>query len=284
MSLDLLSLVAVAQNQRGSYTGQCMSGAGLRVFGGQVVAQALYASALARPQEALPHSVHAHFLAPGEVARPMTYAVQQLKVGRRFVVSRVDAHQGDLLVASVVVSFHVPEASPEHAVLAPVVPAPEQGPPLPVAVVGGPSQAFGPIESRWVAADPQPEAGVGDDGPNHDGGADDIAPSLRLWQRCRSPLSPDPVLHACGIVWMSDLTMTRVVDLPYSRLGGRRTAASLDHTVWLHRPIRADEWVLSVQQSPTFAAGRGLTTVRYFSRQGELVASGSQESLLRRDW
>lgn len=276
MSLDLLSLVAVAQDQRGIYTGQCMSGAGLRVFGGQVVAQALYAAALARPQEALPHSVHAHFLAPGEVARPMTYAVQQLKVGRRFVVSRVDAHQGDLLVASVVVSFHVPEASPEHAVLAPVVPAPEQCPELPVAMVGGPSQAFGPIESRWVAADPQPAAGVGDWG--------DTAPSLRLWQRCRSPLSPDPVLHACGIVWMSDLTMTRVVDLPYLRLGGRRTAASLDHTVWLHRPVRADEWVLSVQQSPTFAAGRGVTTVRYFSRQGALVASGSQESLLRRDW
>ena len=278
MSFDLLSLVAVAQDQRGIYTGQCMSGTGQRVFGGQVVAQALYAAALARPQEALPHSVHAHFLAPGEVSRPMTYAVQQLKVGRRFVVSRVDAHQGNLLVASVVVSFHVREASPEHAVVTPVVPAPEQCPELPVAMVGGPSPAFGPIESRWVAADPQPDTAVGDGADN------DTAPSLRLWQRCRSPLSPDPVLHACGIVWMSDLTMTRVVDLPYSRLGGRRTAASLDHTVWLHRPVRADEWVLSVQQSPTFAAGRGLTTSRYFSRQGALVASGSQESLLRRDW
>lgn len=265
MDLEFASLVDVTPTGPRCFVGICLAGAGDRVFGGQVAAQSLRAAA--GDGELAPHSLHAHFLAPALTRWPVCYQLTELKRTPKFKVIRVDAYQRKRLIATSSVSFHTFETSSEHQEVAPAVPAPHLCEELQPRVVGGPSPAFAPIESLLI--DSASGSGTG-------------VPTLRLWQRCRSLVSEDAVLHACGVVWMSDLTMTRTVDLPHSAEPGRRVAASLDHAVWFHRPVRANDWLLSVQRSTSYAAARGWAGAQYFSPRGELVATIAQECLTRR--
>lgn len=269
MDLDFAALTAVRQTGPQAFEGVCLAGAGERVFGGQVAAQSLRAAASSDGPP--PHSIHVHFLAPALAHSPVFYQVTNLKRTPRFVVVRVDSSQDSRVVATSTVAFHVAERSSEHQEAAPKVPAPEDCRELPAGTVGGPSPAFAPVESRLIDVTFPDGATPGGD-----------VPTLRLWQRCRILHCDEVVLHACGLVWMSDLTMTRTVDLPHVMEPGRRMAASLDHTVWFHRPARADEWLLTVQRSTTYTAARGWASAQYFSTGGELVASVAQECLTRR--
>jgi acyl-CoA thioesterase-2 len=271
--LDLAKLVTVTSDGNGGYVASCFAGRGGRSYGGQIVAQSLNAAIASGPQDAAPHSLHAHFLAPGWAGELVRYSTTWLKRGRSFSVIRVEAVQGDRVITTATVSFHVEEHSSEHQEPMPEVPAASACAELRLATLGGPSAPFAPIESRRVETARGHPPGSG---------ASDPVPTLMLWHRCRYLPSDDPALHACGIVWMSDLTMTRTLDLPHTGEPGRRVAASLDHAVWFHRRARADDWLLSEQRSPIYTGSRGLTTARYFSREGDLVATSTQECLTRR--
>ena len=273
VSADLERLVTVTREENGTYTAMCLAGKGGRIYGGQLMAHSLHAAIASGPPDAAPHSLHAHFLRPGDASQPVRYSAAWLKRGRSFSVLRIEAGQGDRMICTATVSFHVAEDSSEHQEPMPDVPAPGACQNLRLAAVGGPSAAFAPVESRRAESPVNNSPGISRPGQ---------APALTLWQRCRDLRSDDPALHACAIAWMSDLTMTRTLDLPHVTEPGRRVAASLNHALWFHRQARADDWLLSVQRSPVYTGARGLPTSRYFSQGGALVATSTQECLTRR--
>lgn len=264
MTHDLEHLLGVSPSSDGTFTGECLAGAGGRVFGGQVLAQALAAAgASIDPVTTPPTSIHGHFLGPGDVTMPLEYDVSTLKNGRSFVVRRVDVRQADRVITTATATFHALEEAPEHQSVAPDVPAPEDCPPFRHEEFGARSPAFGPVEARLA-------------------GHDDAAPSLSVWLRLSSRLSDDPLLRASGLVWLSDLSLTRTVDLPRRHWLGPRQGASLDHTVWFHRPADPSSWVLAAQSSDSYAGARGLARGLLFDRAGTLRATALQECMIRR--
>lgn len=264
MTFNLDALLGVRIASDGRLLGDCLAGAGGRVFGGQALAQALAAAgttvdAAAHP----PSSIHGHFLSPGDVSQPLDYDVVPLKDGRSFVVRRVDVRQGDRIIITATATFHAPEDAPEHQSVAPHVPTPEGCRPFRPEEFGASSPAYGPVEARLA-------------------GHDDAVPSLAVWLRLAADLPDDPLLRAAGLVWLSDLTLTRTVDLPRRHWTGFRQGASLDHTVWFHRAVDPGSWLLMSQTSESYTGARGLARGQLFDRVGTLRATVVQECMIRR--
>ena len=266
MTFDLYSQLGVTEVGEARYTGLCLGGAGGRIFGGQVVAQSLAAAGASVARHGAgqaPASVHAHFLAPGRTSDAVEYGVTTLKNGRSFAVRRVEARQGDRLIATVTATFHEPEEAPTHQADAPIVIGPEAARPLTPKEIGGNSPAFDPIEARWS--------------PEWDG-----TPSLRMWARARGPMPADRLAGACALVWLSDLTMTRTVDRTRQHWGGSRVGASLDHAVWFHAFPDPGGWCLLDQVSDVYRGARGMARSAIYDETGLLVATATQDCLIRR--
>jgi acyl-CoA thioesterase-2 len=186
-----------------------------------------------------------------------------LKRGRAFQTARVEITQGAEHVASATVTFHAGEAGRDRQAAMPAVPPPEACPLFQPRDFGRASPAYGPVEARLAAHD---ESG----------------PALQIWLRFVADLSSDAVSRAAAFVWLSDLTMTRTVDLPHrGAAANTRQAASLDHAVWLHRPVDPTSWLLADQRSDSFSGARGTARARYHDRRGTLRASAMQECLIR---
>lgn len=234
-----------------------------QIFGGQLAAHSMTAGARACGGLA-PHSLHLLFLAAGDSDRPVHFRTTPVRSGRAIAVARVDAVQGDALLATAVVSCHSDEVSGEHGVRAEDVPSPDDCSPLDFGRIGGDSPVWSTVDARYVELASGP------------------APSLRLWLRWTAPLPDGHVSHASALVWMSDLAMLRTARLASaSDEVWARPGASLDHSVWLHRPARADEWLLLDVSSPVRAGARSLSEARLFDPDGMLVASSTQECLVR---
>ncbi len=255
-----------------------------RVFGGQVAAQALIAGA--RTVEGLSvHSMHSYFLRPGDTAVPIIYDVENVRDGRSFATRRVVARQHGRPIYVLSANFQVHEEGLEHQDTMPDVRPPDEGLTLP--------QLFSPRDGQddresmhqwteeWAALD------VRYLGNTLTGGIpeDDTRPSRALtWVRVDGRLSDDPLEHLAAFTYASDMTLISAALVPYNL----RTAspgmqvASLDHTIWFHRPFRADEWWLYDQHSPSASGGRGLVLARVWTQSGELVATVAQEGLIRK--
>jgi len=256
----------------------------VRVFGGQVIAQSLVAAQ--RTVEArAPHSLHAYFILGGDPAAPIELSVERVRDGRSFSVRRVTARQRGEIMFFMSVSFQVEEPGDlEHALPMPAVTPPEQTPdPVALAAAGSPEQAarvrdffqrISPIELRPL--DPRRYR------PSTPGILSD--PRQSLWIRLKGPLPDDPAIHRAALVYLSDMTLidTVLVAHGYSIARGQFQTASLDHAVWLHRPFRADDWLLYAQESPTAQGARGLTRALLYTRDGVLAATTAQEGLVRR--
>jgi len=235
-----------------------------RVFGGQVLGQALAAAYRTAPADRAAHSLHAYFLRPGDPAVPIIYDVQTLRDGRSFSARRVAARQHGHPIFYLSASFQVEESGPDHRDVAPVVPAPDELPSL-------------DFHADWAALE------VKDAGSSRAGGEleDPLHPALaRVWMRTAGPLPDDPVTHQCALAYMSDLTLLGASMVPHRGQALLQTA-SLDHAMWFHRPFRADEWLLYDQVSPTASGARGLSIGRIFDQDGMIVATAVQEGLLR---
>lgn len=264
MTFNLDALLGTRATFEGRLLGDCLAGAGDRVFGGQALAQALTAAGTSVDVAAHPpSSIHGHFLSPGDASQPLEYDVVPLKDGRSFVVRRVDVRQSDRVIITATATFHAPEDAPEHQLAAPHAPAPEDCPPFRPEEFGAPSPAYGPVEARLA-------------------GHDDAVPSLAVWLRLAADVPDDTLLRAAGVVWLSDLTLTRTVDLPRRHWAGFRQGASLDHTVWFHRPADPGSWLLISQSSESYAGARGLARGQMFDRDGTLRATAVQECMIRR--
>ncbi len=254
-----------------------------RVFGGQVLAQALVAAERS-VEGRTPHSMHAYFILGGDPAEPIELSVERVRDGRSFSVRRVVARQRGEMMFVMSVSFQVEEQGAlNHALPMPDVMAPEATPdPLALSAALPEAQAarvrqfferispieFRPLDPRRYR--PETPGVVGD-------------PRQNLWIRLKGPLPDDPAIHRAALVYLSDMTLieTVLVAHGYSIARGQFQTASLDHAVWLHRPFRADDWLLYDQESPSAQGSRGLTRGLLYTRDGTLAATTAQEGLVR---
>lgn len=248
-----------------------------RVFGGQVLAQSLVAAGRTIPEGRAAHSLHAYFLRPGDLDTPIVLAVDRLRDGRSFSARRVQALQDDVPILSMIASFATDGPGPEHADEAPAATPPGELPSL--------ADAWGhvdnPIARYWAYEQPldlrfvTPSVFVQPQDPP--------GPLLQAWWRTAAALPDDPLIHAAAAVYASDYAILEPVLRRHGKswLASGLQMASIDHAMWFHRPMRADDWVLTDATSPSAASSRGLCTGRMFSSDGRLVASIAQEGLFR---
>jgi acyl-CoA thioesterase II len=252
-----------------------------RVFGGQVVGQALVAACrTVDVAERPPHSLHAYFLLPGDPKVPLIYDVDRIRDGKSFTTRRVIAIQHGQPIFSMAVSFHRDEAGLTHQAAMPDVPKPEDLPseveirervlPLMPDPVRRYYERERPIELRPV------EYGRYLGKPVADG-------HFNIWIRATGKLPDEPAIHQCVLAYASDMTLLDTALIPHGRSVFDKTimAASLDHALWFHRPFRADDWLLYAQDSPNLSGSRGFSRGLIFTQDGTLVASVAQEGLLR---
>jgi acyl-CoA thioesterase-2 len=281
-SADLVALLDLEPAGADRFVGHSPAAGWTRVYGGQVVAQALVAAARTVPGRS-PHSLHAYFLLGGDPAEPILFEVDRVRDGRSFSTRRVSASQRGEPIFVLAVSFHVAEDGPEHQAPAPVAPPPEQiaDPEAALALMPEPARKrmqtlfdrIRPIEFRPID--------LGRYAPLRAG--ETRAAEQTVWIRIGGPLPDDPIIHTAALAYLSDMTLldTALVAHGYAIFDGRHQVASLDHALWLHRPCRADDWLLYVQDSPSAGGARALTRGMLFSRDGALVASVAQEGLIR---
>jgi len=278
---DLLAILDLEPLEENLFRGRSPQTTWQRVFGGQVVGQALVAAcrtvdAASRP----PHSLHAYFLLAGDPRVPIIYEVERIRDGRSFATRRVKAIQHGQAIFSMSASFQVEEPGFDHQMAMPDVPKPEDLPGeeefrrdiLPA--MPEPVRRFfereRPIELRPVAYDryngkPSPEG------------------RFNIWIRASGRLPDDRAIHQCVLAYASDMALLDASLIPHgiSIFDRRIMAASLDHALWFHRPFRADDWMLYAQDSPNASGARGFSRGLVFARDGTLIASVAQEGMIR---
>lgn len=245
-----------------------------RVFGGQVVAQALSA-ANHTVESWSAHSLHGYFIRPGDPAVPILYEVEALRDGRSFATRRVTAIQHGKSIFAMILSYQAEEAGLTHQIPMPEVPPPEACRPdsEPNFLENAPQSVRSyfrrpkPIDFRVPL---EPREGQS---PLH----------LGVWIKVTEDIAPDVRFHQAVLAYLSDLTPldTALAAHGLSVFDATVQAASLDHALWFHRPVNANDWHLFVQDSPSTSGGRGLTLGRIYHRDGTLVASVAQEGLMR---
>jgi acyl-CoA thioesterase-2 len=261
---DLVALLRLERLEENRFRGETKDPGWGTVFGGQALGQALSAAIETVAADRRVHSLHAYFLRPGDVARPIVYEVDRIRDGRAFTTRRVVANQGGPAIFAMSCSFQVDEPGFEHQAAMPPGPAPET---LPTE-----QQRLIPFEIRTADQ-------IGDD-PAAPARAE---PRRLMWMRAIDALPDPPALHACLFAFLSDYHFGTTALAPHglSWLSPSLQLASIDHVIWFHRPFRCDDWLLHAIESPTAQAARGLVRGEVFTRDGRLVASTAQEGLIR---
>jgi acyl-CoA thioesterase II len=249
-----------------------------RVFGGQVAAQALIAGVRTTEDDLHVHSVHSYFLRPGDTAVPIIYDVERLRDGRSFSTRRIVARQHGHPIYFMTASFQRPEDGFDHQDAMPAVDGPEAGIDFwELATSRG--EASASFAREWAALEVRY---LGNSAYNL---TDDPSRPARaqLWIRVNGRLSDDTAEHLATFTYASDMTLLGAALVPHGvtiATPGLQPA-SLDHSIWFHRPFRADQWWLYDQWSPSASGARGLAVARVFTEDGTLVATVAQEGLIR---
>ncbi len=276
--LGLLELEAIEEN---FFRGQSRSVGSRRVFGGQVLAQALQAAIRTVPEGRQAHSLHAYFILAGDIELPIIFEVDRIRDGGSFNTRRVKAIQRGQAIFNMSASFQKLEESFEHQISMPNVAPPEGllnwdqlvedfGDKLPESLRRF-LEIDHPIEFRPVER---------------------ISPSMlsgrqqplrHVWMRSKGAMPDEPGAHQAVLAYASDYNLLTTALLPHGGQAafGSVQLASLDHAMWFHRSFRADEWLLYAIDSPSASGGRGFTRGSIFDQEGRLVASVAQEGLIR---
>ena len=276
---DLLKLLELERIEERIFRGESRDLGGARVFGGQVLGQALTAASYT-VQDRNVHSLHAYFLVAGDVDAPIVYEVELARDGKSFSNRRVVAIQHGQPIFNMTASFQVPEEGLEHAASMPQVPGPEgladvrELPPAVLEKVPEKMRRFlmheRPFEFRPVE-------------PIHVISPPRSAPARHIWVKTVDRLPDDADLHRNVLAYVSDYQLVSTATLPHGIhfAEGNVQLASLDHAMWFHRPFRADEWLLYAMESPNASGARGLALGKFFTPDGALVASTAQEGVVR---
>jgi acyl-CoA thioesterase-2 len=277
---SLLSILDLERLEDNLFRGRSPQQSWQRVFGGQVLGQALVAAVRTVDGERVAHSLHAYFLLGGDPKVPIIYSVERARDGGSFSTRRVTGIQHGRPMFVMSASFHKAEPGLDHQDEMPKVPAPEELPSeqeLKARMIAHLPQSMRsywererPIEmrpvdvSRYFSREPRP-------------------PAQYVWMRATGPLPDDFPLHQCVLAYASDFSLLDTALMAHGKLMFDKDVqlASLDHALWLHRPFRADEWLLYAQDSPSSHGARGFCRGRVFTRDGTLVASVAQEGLMR---
>jgi acyl-CoA thioesterase-2 len=279
---ELLAILDLEQTGENSFRGRSAFAIRNRVFGGQIVAQALVAAART-VEGAEPHSLHGYFLVGGDPSAPIDYEVERMRDGRSFSTRRSVAKQHGQEIFTLTCSFHTPEPGFDHALEMPDVPDPEtlKGPDrTAIAASRLVPAALQRYFRQEQAIDVRP-VDLGRYFPKAD--RSPLPETQNIWMRATGRLPDDPAIHRAVVAYLSDMTLIDTILVRHQRtvFDPDVLAASLDHALWFHRPFRADEWLLYAQVSPSAHGGRGLVRGGLYSRDGQLVASVIQEGLLR---
>lgn len=259
------------------YSGASVHQPNGRVYGGQVLAQALLAAGATVDRGRLPHSLHGYFLRAGDIQQPVDFAVERLRDGRSFSARRTHAYQSGSAILSMIASFQELQEGVEHSSAMPDVPAPDE--------VRSAQEELGaidhPVADFWSRQSAFDVRHV--DGSLYLGPRGEQTDRQCVWMRARGEVPADQLMHRALLMYACDQIMLE----PVLRKGGNSwmtpglSVASLDHAMWWHRDVQVDEWLLFVQGSPSAQGGRGLGTAEVFTQEGVLVASVAQEGMVR---
>jgi acyl-CoA thioesterase-2 len=279
---ELVRRLALEKIEENLFRGESQDLGWGTVFGGQVLGQALSAATQTVPKGRDTHSLHAYFLRPGDVTKPIVYDVDRIRDGSSFTTRRVVAIQNGHAIFNMAASFHVEEPGFEHQDPMPEAPPPESVPTEQERVASAAKMVPKAFLERFTAEQPfevRPCDVI--DHPLH---PTKLPPTRRVWFRTTARIGDDPALHQSLLAYVSDHGFLATAMFPHgvTFFSGEVQVASLDHVMWFHQPFRVDEWLLHVIDSPAARGSRGLVRGRVFTRDGRLVASTAQEGLLRK--
>jgi acyl-CoA thioesterase-2 len=271
----LVSLLDLEQLDTDLYRGRQPDSVRQRVYGGQVAAQALIAATRSVGPQFHVHSLHSYFLLPGDYNVPIIYDVERIRDGKSFATRRVLARQHGRPIYYQSLNFQVIEEGFEHQDAMPEVKGPDEGLDL-VELMrergadDGLGKEWAALDVRWLGSsryglEPDPERPA----------------KAQVWIRIEGRLSDDPLEHLAAFTYASDVSLLGATLAAHEVDTTGVQMASLDHTIWFHRPFRADEWWLYDQWSPSAGGARGLSLGRVFTQDGMLVATTAQEGLIR---
>jgi acyl-CoA thioesterase II len=252
-----------------------------RVFGGQVIGQALMAAQRTVESDRFVHSLHAYFMRPGDPSVPIVYQVERLRDGSSFSTRRVLAIQHGKAIFAMSASFQLDEPGFDHQIRMPDAPAPET-------LLGEKeiketylARAPEPIRKYWErerAIEIRPVS------LTHYFSNTKLDPRQDVWVRANGPVPDDRIYQAAVLAYLSDMTLLDAALFAHgtSIFDQSLQVASLDHAMWFHRPCKLDDWLLYTQDSPSASGARGMARGSLFTRSGILIASVAQEGLIRK--
>lgn len=279
-SLDLAALFAFAETAPDVLEAAPTHSPMARLYGGQVVAQALAAAQATVGADRFAHSCHANFIRAGDPAQPLAFHIERDSDGRSFSARRVTARQQGRTILSLSASFHVPEPGQQHQFAMPDVPGPDGLAPQIAYLKAVADQLPQRHQAFWLRDQLFEYRPVE---PFHVFSPPVTPPRRHFWMRCTQPLPADRPLHQRLLAYATDLHILHTALGPFGRTWAdpELMDASLDHAVWFHDDFRADDWLLYALDSPCANASRGLGRGLVFTAGGRLVASVAQEGLIR---
>lgn len=276
----LIRLLDLEQLEQNLFRGTGPAEGWQRVYGGQVLGQALVAAVRTVDEQRVAHSMHAYFLLGGDPKHPIVYEVERIRDGGSFTTRRVKAIQHGRPIFVMSVSFHRPEDGFDHQAAMPDVPAPEDLPTEAELRAAFLDKLPDNMRSYWMRERPIEMRPLD---VSRYATRTKAEPKQAIWMRANGRLPDDPKLHQCVLAYASDFTLLDTALIAHGKLlfDTDIQLASLDHAMWIHRPFRADDWLLYVQDSPSAHGARGFCRGSVFTRDGQLVASTTQEGLMR---
>ncbi len=278
---DLVAVLDLERIEQDIYRGRNRDIGTARLYGGQVLAQALLAAQRTVEGDRPVHSMHGYFILAGDLAVPVIYLVDRLRDGGSFSTRRVTAIQHGHAIFNLSASFHRPEEGMEHQVDMPDVPEPEDLPPELDVIREHAAEIPEPLRPVLTQDRPLDFRMIDQGDPFH---PTPRPPRRAFWVRTVGRLGDDLISHQAVLAYTSDYGLLGAALNPHG-VGFRDPAyqvASLDHSMWFHRPFRIDDWLLYVSDSPVSAGSRGFARGTFFTRDGQVVASTAQEGLMRK--
>jgi len=277
---DLMDLLDLEQIEMNHYRGVSPKTGWQRVYGGQVLGQALVAASRTVEADRPAHSLHGYFLRPGDTQVPILYRVERIRDGKSFTTRQVQAIQHGRPIFSMSISFQITEPGASHQFDMPDAPAPETLKDE-TELRQEAMKKLPPEEREAFTRDRMMD--VRPVNPQDMFNPEATEPHHMTWMKSSETLPDDPRIHQCVLAYLSDWSLLDTATRPHaiSFMQDNLQVASLDHAMWFHRPFRADEWLLYVQDSPSASGARGYNRGLIYTREGELIASAVQEGLMR---